>query len=181
MLYFVRNASVLKFSLTFTFLQDISTQISNGICNPYNPCKLVQTKEYLSIQIVWYNWSNQNDVFMHNIWNIISEKPVVQISIGKQRVIKGSNQILSCSVFGKQQPTTLSWKKRVKGVETPIDLAETKYSGGTVDCPSLTINGIDMSDEGTYICKAKNEAGEGCSKELHLSCIGQYLHLLAIF
>lgn len=92
----------------------------------------------------------------------------------QQQVLKGFNQTLTCLVLGRPQPTTLSWIRRVKGVETSIDLTGGKYSGGSIVCPSLTIKCIDKSDEGSYICKARNEAGEGCSNELHLSLFGQY-------
>lgn len=92
----------------------------------------------------------------------------------KEQAIKGSNQIITCTVSGKPQPTTLSWKKRMNGVETTVDLSRKNYSGGTVKHPSLTIKDFDMSNEGIYTCQAKNDAGEGFSNELHLSCIGQY-------
>ncbi|XP_071141762.1 cell adhesion molecule DSCAML1-like [Mytilus edulis] len=99
------------------------------------------------------------------------DKPVVEIYTAKPQVTKGSIQILTCKVFGKSQPSTLSWKKRLNEVETTVDLTGTKYSGGTVECPSLTIIDFDISDEGTYKCQAINEAGEGCSNELHIVCI----------
>lgn len=53
-----------------------------------------------------------------------------------------------------------------------VDLISKKYSGGTIDCPSLTIDDFQVADEGIYTCRAINEAGEGYSEELHLECIG---------
>jgi hypothetical protein len=34
-----------------------------------------------------------------------------------------------------------------------------KFSGGTISDPSLTINNIAKSDEGTYVCRAANCCG----------------------
>jgi hypothetical protein len=50
-----------------------------------------------------------------------------------------------------------------------------KFSGGTLSDLSLTINNIAKSDEGTYVCKAKNRFGKTSSEESVLTCKGQFL------
>jgi hypothetical protein len=50
-----------------------------------------------------------------------------------------------------------------------------KFSGGTLSDPSLTINNIVKSDEGTYVCRATNCFGTTSSEYSVLTCKGQFL------
>ena len=50
-----------------------------------------------------------------------------------------------------------------------------KFSGGTLSDPSLTINNIAKSDEGTYACIVKHCFGTTTSKDSVLTCKGQFL------
>jgi hypothetical protein len=47
-----------------------------------------------------------------------------------------------------------------------------KFSGGTLSDPSLTINNIAKSDEGTYVCRATNCLGTTSSEYSVLTCKG---------
>lgn len=96
-------------------------------------------------------------------------------------MIRTSDHTLACSVSGKPPPQKMSWIKRLNGVDTAINQTGKKYSGGTIDCPSLTIKDFDMPDEGAYICQAINDAGEGFSEALYLSCIGEYFKTFLFF
>jgi len=50
-----------------------------------------------------------------------------------------------------------------------------KFSGGTLSDPSLTINNIVKSDEGTYVCRATNCCGATSSEYSVLTFKGQFL------
>lgn len=97
---------------------------------------------------------------------------MVKVSPEKQSVVKGTAQTIKCSVSGIPQPILL-WIRRKDGKEEIIKLSKEKYTGGNVDCPSLTIKDFNKNDEGVYVCKATNEAGEGISNESFLTYIGK--------
>ncbi|XP_052102925.1 hemicentin-1-like [Mytilus californianus] len=100
------------------------------------------------------------------------EKPMVKVSPEKQSVVRGKAQALMCSVSGIPQPIVL-WMRVNNGEEAIINLSPEKYTGGNVDCPSLTIIDFNKKDEGIYVCKATNEAGEVISNTSTLRYIGE--------
>lgn len=66
------------------------------------------------------------------------------------------------------------WEKKSKfsNGETIIRNGESGTSGSTTNIPSLTINTARISDEGNYVCVAKNMAGTGKSSETVLNVRG---------
>lgn len=64
---------------------------------------------------------------------------------------------------GTPLPKIITWTRITNELEIPVDLTSDKYSGGTADCPSLTINSFNEADDGNYRCRATNETGEGLS------------------
>ena len=71
----------------------------------------------------------------------------------------------------------ISWiKTSATGDKIAIVVGEDgKFSGGTLSDPSLTINNIAKSDEGTYMCRATNCFGTTSSEYSVLTCKGQFL------
>jgi hypothetical protein len=71
----------------------------------------------------------------------------------------------------------ISWiKTSATGDKIAIVVGEDgKFSGGTLSDPSLTINNIDKSDEGTYACIAKDYFVTTSSEDSVLTCKGQFL------
>jgi hypothetical protein len=56
--------------------------------------------------------------------------------------------------------TNVYWQKLVNGVLVAVDMStnnNNKYSGSTVQTPSLTIIGTVNEDEGNYVCSAFQE------------------------
>ena len=47
-----------------------------------------------------------------------------------------------------------------------------KYSGSTVQTPSLTITGATAGDEGNYVCSATNSVGTATSSDTFLDVVG---------
>ena len=50
-----------------------------------------------------------------------------------------------------------------------------KFSGGTLDDPSLTINDIAKLDEGIYMCRATNRFGTTSSEDSVITFKGKFL------
>ena len=71
----------------------------------------------------------------------------------------------------------ISWiKTSATGDKIAIVVGEDgKFSGGTLSDPSLTINNIAKSDEGTYACIVKHRFGTTTSEDSVLTCKGQFL------
>ena len=79
----------------------------------------------------------------------------------------GSSYTITCYVTSSSTVTSVSWHYQKNGVTSVINTADTtKYSGGTVGSPSLTINYVQSSDIGNYRCLAQNAAGIGQSQTM---------------
>ena len=72
--------------------------------------------------------------------------------------------------------TDITWIKTTAADYEIVNVVSVdgKFSGGTLSDPSLTINKIAKSDEGTYVCIAENRFGTS-SEESVLTCKGQFL------
>ena len=69
--------------------------------------------------------------------------------------------------------TSVEWQRIANGVSTTIDVTqEPRYSGGTVNSPSLIISGAVSGDAGVYVCSATNDAGKGVSGQTVLTVQG---------
>lgn len=82
----------------------------------------------------------------------------------------GDYVTLSCNISSVAELTKIVWSKN----NIEFDLNRTKdddrFSGGTLQDPSLTINYVQITDEGNYSCKATNAAEQtGWSKPVLLS------------
>lgn len=84
----------------------------------------------------------------------------------------GNSVTLECTVVASPTHTSVYWERNVNGVSTRISLNTGKYSGSTVNTPSLTISNAENNDEGFYICFAINSVGTGQSANTFLDVIG---------
>lgn len=91
--------------------------------------------------------------------------PDVSVTVGDQATI-------TCSVTGYPLSTAISWQKIANGVRSNIDTSQSRFSGGTVANPSLTINPVEESDEGDYQCSATNYLGTSQSGTAYLDIMG---------
>lgn len=70
----------------------------------------------------------------------------------------GNNATISCYVLG--DCTGIIWEFQHNGVTYIVNTSDSsKYNGGTVSTPSLTIYNFAVSDIGSYRCLAKNSIG----------------------
>ncbi|XP_061186534.1 hemicentin-1-like [Saccostrea echinata] len=82
-------------------------------------------------------------------------------------VYVGSSAILNCYVSSTTTVSFVTWHYQKNGVTTIINTGNTtKYSGGTVGTPSLTVKNVKVEDIGNYRCLAQNSAGIGQSASM---------------
>jgi hypothetical protein len=92
-------------------------------------------------------------------------------------VVGGQSHTITCSVSSIYDITDVTWIKTTAENYEIVNVVgvDGKFSGGTLCDPSLTINNIAKSDEGTYVCRATNCFGTTISKYSVLACKGQFL------
>ncbi|CAC5385135.1 unnamed protein product [Mytilus coruscus] len=94
----------------------------------------------------------------------VGTPPVTSIPQPSYNQITGQQIILGCTVNSPNSPLQdVQWTFTNNGgqVTDPILVytSNGKYSGSSVNSPSLTINNVASTDEGTYSCKARNLVG----------------------
>ena len=80
---------------------------------------------------------------------------------------------ISCELRSCPKPTKLLWYKCIDGDrKLVITSGSFKYSGGTLDVPSLTITSVDDNDAGHYVCCGGNRFGDVNSEKVYLKVEG---------
>jgi hypothetical protein len=87
----------------------------------------------------------------------------------------GNDVTLVCIITSTLSYTEVKWVKAVNNVRKGVVIDGSKYSGSTVNSPSLTIHRVDSSDVGYYTCYGSNSVGTGQSQEVHLDVVGSML------
>uniref|UniRef100_A0A8W8J7G4 Ig-like domain-containing protein n=1 Tax=Magallana gigas TaxID=29159 RepID=A0A8W8J7G4_MAGGI len=103
--------------------------------------------------------------------------PNVTIPDTSLSVQKRQNITIACEVTDAlPKETSVLWEFRANqgdsGTIISVDGNPTKYQGGTVAVPSLTILSVAASDEGYYTCIASKVFGEGRSEQAFLEATG---------
>ena len=73
-------------------------------------------------------------------------------------MVKGQSVTIKCQSQGRPAVTSVTWKKDEEVINVTND---SKYWGGTVQTPSLTILSVVMTDAGEYTCQLGNNVGHG--------------------
>jgi hypothetical protein len=88
-------------------------------------------------------------------------------------VTVGGFVTLQCTVSGNPSVTTVQWTRVLIGQsQNVVTGGNTRYSGGSVNSPSLGISNVVNSDEGYYRCSATNSIGTGTSQQTFLDVAG---------
>lgn len=99
--------------------------------------------------------------------------PSVNIPQTSYSVTYGGTVTLVCVVISNPFQNRVEWQRIPNGVSTTLNVtAEPRYSGGSINTPSLTITGAVSGDGGVYVCSATNDAGKGVSGQTVLSVQG---------
>ena len=94
--------------------------------------------------------------------------PIFTMPLEGQKITEGQPTQLNACVSGIPEPE-VSWIKDGR----PVRTGERIHAEKKGDLYSLKISEVDIEDEGTYICKATNEAGTASSKaDLNVECKG---------
>ena len=95
----------------------------------------------------------------------------------------GNDVTLVCTITSTPSYNEVKWGKGMHGIPTEVVIDSNKYTGSTVNTPSLTIHSADSSDVGYYTCYGSNRVGTGQSQEVHLDVVGSMLlkHILNCF
>jgi hypothetical protein len=101
-----------------------------------------------------------------------SDPPIVTIEKSSYSVNYGNTVTLTCTVTSTPLHTSVYWRKIQGGQRVNVDMTSSKYSGSTVNTPSLTISDTDNNDETFYICYASNIIGTGQSSQTYLDVLG---------
>ncbi|VDI61137.1 Hypothetical predicted protein [Mytilus galloprovincialis] len=111
------------------------------------------------------------DAFTGNIVNTdtinvnpVGTPPITSIPQPSYTQISGQQIILGCTVNSPNSPLQeVQWTFTNNQGQTtdPISILNSngKYSGSSVNSPSLTINSVASTDQGVYSCKARNLVG----------------------
>jgi len=99
---------------------------------------------------------------------VVAYQPQSSVTIGRQIT-------LVCTITSTPPHTHVKWVKTVNNVPTDVVIDGRKYSGSTVNSPSLTIHSVDSSDVGLYTCYGTNRVGTGQSQEVHIDVVGSML------
>jgi hypothetical protein len=101
-------------------------------------------------------------------------RPSIHILPTNINIVEGQSHTITCSISSISDITWI--KTTAVGYEiVNVVGVDGKFSGGTLSDPSLTINNIVKSDEGTYVCRATNCFGTTSSEYSVLTCKGQFL------
>ena len=85
------------------------------------------------------------------------DKPVVTV-VTPDPVEEGQSVTIKCQSQARPAVTSVMWKK---GQEVISVTTNSKYSGGTVQTPSLTIGSVLKTDAGEYTCQLGSDVGHG--------------------
>ncbi|CAG2228115.1 HMCN [Mytilus edulis] len=96
--------------------------------------------------------------------NPVGTPPITSIPQSSYTQISGQQIILGCTVNSPNSPLQeVQWTFTNNQGQTtdPISVSNSngKYSGSSVNSPSLTINSVASTDQGVYSCKARNAVG----------------------
>ncbi|CAG2239675.1 unnamed protein product [Mytilus edulis] len=103
---------------------------------------------------------------------VAGDVPNVEIPRKQYSVNYGSQATIPCTITANPSHTSVQWKIIVNGQEQNVDMQNDKYSGGTVNSPSLVIANAQKGDETFYICTAFNGVGRGRSIQTFLRVAG---------
>lgn len=105
----------------------------------------------------------------------VSGSPQLTVSPTSDTKPEGTPEVvLSCTVLAIPAIKTLTWRK--DGSVINVTGQSSKYAGGVISQPNLTIKNITRYDAGVYVCEATNDIGSGQSvgAQLNVTCKSRF-------
>ena len=104
-------------------------------------------------------------VFLH----LFKDLPAVAIPSSTILASTGESVTLLCIVSTVLDITSVEWTQAHHGItQDNISRGKSRYIGGTISSPSLSINNVAHSDEGYYTCTVTNTQGTSLSQQIYL-------------
>ena len=108
--------------------------------------------------------------------SVLVALPQVSISGTSFTVNYGSPITIGCNFTSNPSASGVTWQRTVGGQSQQLSvISSSKYTGGTLQSPSLTIFNTNSSDEGFYTCSVTNSIGTASSSSAYLDVIGSEL------
>ncbi|CAC5389203.1 HMCN [Mytilus coruscus] len=110
---------------------------------------------------------------------ILANRLSVVVEPTSSTVLHGNSQTITCTVTGQSPGQSITWYFAPSDGSREtinIDSNNTKYSGGTMSNPSLTILHFQSSDSGSYTCSLTNNV-ETIESE---PCLLTYINILSV-
>ena len=77
--------------------------------------------------------------------------------------------VLHCEIQFSSSVEYLYWQQDYSNLTVDNNV---RYSGGTIDSPSLTIHNVLYDDTGYYTCNVVSQSGTGTSLFINLTVVG---------
>lgn len=102
---------------------------------------------------------------------LLPDKPDVTISATTSTFqgTAGGSINIPCRYVANPAVTGVSWKRTKSGVSDILSITGSKYGGGSLSQPSLTIYSLGSDDIAEYQCLATNVIGTGESEKVTLN------------
>lgn len=107
----------------------------------------------------------------HDVFFIVPASLSLHVPVTKYSPPLSSEVTLRCTI-NSGTPISVGWQLD----NIPINVADSsRYSGGNINNPSLTISSVDKNDLGFYMCVASNAIVTVISDNIALLPVGKYV------
>ena len=103
------------------------------------------------------------------------DKPEVSIS-SPEPVVEGHSVTITCRSEARPNVSSVAWMKGQEVIQVTDD---NRFSGSSLQTPSLTIDPVARTDVGDYSCQMSNDVGDS-SKSVGLQVWCKYLMSLSL-
>lgn len=116
---------------------------------------------YLSVVYLFFVW-----IFF--LFSFSLDIPSITLRNTSYSVSVGDPVTLACDYNSSPAPTAITWQRIQNAQSTNINVLDSRYGGGTVVTPYLTIRTTLLSDAGVYTCSVTNQVGTTTSNPIFL-------------
>lgn len=85
--------------------------------------------------------------------------PSITLRNTSYSVMVGDPVTLACDYNSFPAPTAITWQRIQNAQSTNINVLDSRFGGGTIVTPYLTIRTTLLSDAGVYTCSVTNQVG----------------------